>query len=103
MCCLKPIDLEGHDGAASPAVAAVASPPFAQVRKRSLHMRGLKQNLTGGEELFVSRVSKMSHRKFERPRHGSLGFAPRKRCQRHRGKGKFRRSVCGGVLFSFSV
>eukprot|EP01048_Picozoa_sp_COSAG05_P017359 COSAG05_NODE_2353_length_3191_cov_8.739974_1_plen_389_part_00 len=30
----------------------------------------------------------MSHRKFERPRHGSLGFLPRKRCQRHRGKVK---------------
>lgn len=30
----------------------------------------------------------MSHRKFERPRHGSLGFLPRKRCKRHRGKVK---------------
>jgi large subunit ribosomal protein L3e len=29
----------------------------------------------------------MSHRKFEHPRHGSLGFLPRKRCKRHRGKG----------------
>jgi hypothetical protein len=29
----------------------------------------------------------MSHRKFEHPRHGSLGFLPRKRCSRHRGKG----------------
>jgi large subunit ribosomal protein L3e len=28
----------------------------------------------------------MSHRKFERPRHGSLGFLPRKRCRRFRGK-----------------
>jgi len=28
----------------------------------------------------------MSHRKFERPRHGSLGFLPRKRARRHRGK-----------------
>lgn len=28
----------------------------------------------------------MSHRKFERPRHGSLGFLPRKRCKRLRGK-----------------
>jgi len=27
----------------------------------------------------------MSHRKFERPRHGSLGFLPRKRCRSHRG------------------
>ena len=33
-------------------------------------------------------VAAMSHRKFERPRHGSLGFLPRKRCQRHRGKVK---------------
>jgi large subunit ribosomal protein L3e len=30
----------------------------------------------------------MSHRKFERPRHGSLGFLPRKRAARHRGKVK---------------
>lgn len=28
----------------------------------------------------------MAHRKFERPRHGSLGFLPRKRTQKHRGK-----------------
>ncbi len=27
----------------------------------------------------------MSHRKFEAPRHGSLGFLPRKRCEQHRG------------------
>jgi len=30
----------------------------------------------------------MSHRKFEAPRHGSLGFLPRKRCAHHRGKCK---------------
>jgi len=30
----------------------------------------------------------MSHRKFEAPRHGSLGFLPRKRCRRHQGKVK---------------
>jgi len=30
----------------------------------------------------------MSHRKFEAPRHGSLGFLPRKRTRRHRGKVK---------------
>jgi len=30
----------------------------------------------------------MSHRKFEHPRHGSLGFLPRKRCTRHQGKVK---------------
>jgi large subunit ribosomal protein L3e len=28
----------------------------------------------------------MSHRKFEQPRHGSLGFLPRKRCKRNRGR-----------------
>lgn len=28
----------------------------------------------------------MSHRKFEAPRHGSLGFLPRKRCRHHRGR-----------------
>lgn len=33
------------------------------------------------------RRSNMSHRKFEHPRHGSLGFLPRKRASRHRGKG----------------
>ncbi|CCJ28827.1 unnamed protein product [Pneumocystis jirovecii] len=30
----------------------------------------------------------MSHRKYEAPRHGSLGFLPRKRASRHRGKVK---------------
>jgi len=30
----------------------------------------------------------MAHRKFEAPRHGSLGFLPRKRAARHRGKVK---------------
>lgn len=29
-----------------------------------------------------------SHRKFEAPRHGSLGFLPKKRSRRHRGKAK---------------
>lgn len=28
----------------------------------------------------------MSHRKFEHPRHGSLGFGPRKRCTHHQGR-----------------
>merc|ERR1711966_90300 len=31
-------------------------------------------------------VQLMSHRKFERPRHGSLGFLPRKRCTKSKGK-----------------
>jgi large subunit ribosomal protein L3e len=30
----------------------------------------------------------MSHRKFEHPRHGSLGFLPKKRCRRGKGKVK---------------
>lgn len=30
----------------------------------------------------------MSHRKFEAPRHGSLGFLPRKRCAHHRGRAR---------------
>ena len=30
----------------------------------------------------------MSHRKYERPRHGSLGFSPRKRAARSKGKVK---------------
>jgi len=30
----------------------------------------------------------MSHRKFERPRHGNLGFLPRKRARSHRGRCK---------------
>jgi large subunit ribosomal protein L3e len=30
----------------------------------------------------------MSHRKYEHPRHGSLGFLPRKRCRKHQGKVK---------------
>jgi len=30
----------------------------------------------------------MSHRKFSAPRHGSMGFAPKKRSKRHRGKVK---------------
>merc|ERR1712224_927476 len=31
-------------------------------------------------------VQLMSHRKFERPRHGSLGFLPKKRCTKTKGK-----------------
>merc|ERR1711956_146299 len=30
--------------------------------------------------------SKMSHRKFEKPRSGNLGFLPRKRTRHHRGR-----------------
>ena len=35
-----------------------------------------------------------SHRKYEAPRHGSLGFLPRKRAARHRGKVKAFPKVC---------
>merc|ERR1711931_215495 len=41
---------------------------------------GLLQRRTGAARF------KMSHRKFEAPRHGSLGFLPRKRCKRQHGK-----------------
>merc|ERR1712020_145101 len=34
------------------------------------------------------RDSEMSHRKFSAPRHGSMGFYPKKRSKRHRGKVK---------------
>merc|ERR1711966_93183 len=34
----------------------------------------------------IARPINMSHRKFEAPRHGSLGFLPRKRAKRSRGK-----------------
>ncbi|KAE8551373.1 hypothetical protein EYB25_005258 [Talaromyces marneffei] len=36
----------------------------------------------------VPPVVKMSHRKYEAPRHGSLAYLPRKRAARHRGKVK---------------
>merc|ERR1712072_659661 len=34
----------------------------------------------------IGRSSAMSHRKFEAPRHGSLGFLPKKRCTKAKGK-----------------
>merc|ERR1712168_1481801 len=37
---------------------------------------------------YKERPTGMSHRKFSAPRHGSLGFLPRKRSRRHRGKVK---------------
>ncbi|GLI64272.1 hypothetical protein VaNZ11_007488, partial [Volvox africanus] len=37
---------------------------------------------------FPGCLGAMSHRKFEHPRSGSLGFSPRKRCRRGRGKVK---------------
>lgn len=36
----------------------------------------------------MSVIFLQSHRKFSAPRHGSLGFLPRKRSSRHRGKVK---------------
>ena len=33
-----------------------------------------------------SPLATQSHRKYERPRHGSIGFLPRKRCAHHKGK-----------------
>ncbi|KAL3568532.1 hypothetical protein D5086_031183 [Populus alba] len=36
----------------------------------------------------------MAHRKFEHPRHGSLGFLPRKRASRHRGKELHKKETC---------
>lgn len=44
----------------------------------------------------------MSHRKFEHPRHGSLGFLPRKRAARHRGKGTQSNSSYSFFFFFFS-
>jgi len=40
------------------------------------------------KETTNSNLNRMSHRKFEAPRKGSLGFLPRKRAARHRGKVK---------------
>merc|ERR1712168_1597533 len=37
---------------------------------------------------YKERPTGMSHRKFSAPRHGSLGFLPKKRSRRHRGKCK---------------
>merc|ERR1711953_537551 len=39
----------------------------------------------GKTNLYLSKT-KMSHRKFEKPRSGHLGFLPRKRTRKHRGK-----------------
>jgi hypothetical protein len=41
----------------------------------------------------------MSHQKFEHPRHGSLGFLPRKRCSWHRGKGTLARHLPNSSRF----
>merc|ERR1712137_337455 len=46
------------------------------------------RGFTPGCRRHHSQQGVMSHRKFERPRHGSLGFLPKKRASRHRGKVK---------------
>uniref|UniRef100_A0AAF5D8V8 60S ribosomal protein L3 n=1 Tax=Strongyloides stercoralis TaxID=6248 RepID=A0AAF5D8V8_STRER len=38
--------------------------------------------------LYIKTLVTMSHRKFSAPRHGSMGFTPKKRSRRHRGKCK---------------
>lgn len=45
----------------------------------------------------------MSHRKFEHPRHGSLGFLPRKRAARHRGKGTCQLDVLIAIFQHYPV
>jgi len=40
----------------------------------------------GNKLYFVTKYCIMSHRKFEKPRSGHLGFLPRKRTRKHRGK-----------------
>merc|ERR1712026_394619 len=41
-----------------------------------------------GLSTFYTSAFIMSHRKFSAPRHGSMGFYPKKRAARHRGKVK---------------
>ena len=45
-------------------------------------------NLSHLQILYAVVFCVQSHRKFSAPRHGSLGFLPRKRSKRHRGKVK---------------
>jgi len=39
-----------------------------------------------GKVIIYNKIDIMSHRKFEAPRHGNLGFRPRRRTRNHRGK-----------------
>merc|ERR1712002_1037487 len=48
---------------------------------------GLSRFLSSFFFFFISTLT-MSHRKFSAPRHGSMGFYPKKRSKRHRGKVK---------------
>jgi hypothetical protein len=54
------------------------------------HQIYLQQHLLGNEVFMLANsfANIDSHRKFEAPRHGSLGFLPRKRAARHRGRVK---------------
>ncbi|KAG4163498.1 hypothetical protein ERO13_D01G175001v2 [Gossypium hirsutum] len=64
------------------------------LQRLSLEKGASRQNPKGVLERYTKRarelacLQKISHRKFEHPRHGSLGFLPRKRASRHRGKVK---------------
>ena len=51
-----------------------------------MHAGDDRQSLTGSISIFLFFFQ--SHRKFSAPRHGSLGFLPKKRSRRHRGKVK---------------
>lgn len=51
------------------------------------HFLEMILRLNATSDVLNLEYSRMSHRKFEHPRHGSLGFLPRKRASRHRGKG----------------
>ena len=46
----------------------------------------ISEFLNKKNNLFVFFLNKMSHRKFEAPRHGHLGFIPRRRVRKHRGR-----------------
>jgi large subunit ribosomal protein L3e len=53
---------------------------------KSINFTKLIPNVTSAFLLFTT--FNMSHRKFEAPRHGHVGFLPKKRAARHRGKVK---------------
>lgn len=73
--------MDSHGGERASAAAGLSRGPAA--RQDSVQGRRLRTNRTRTQFL-----PQMSHRKFERPRHGSLGFLPRKRASRFRGKVK---------------
>ena len=61
---------------------------LATLSRQSQIKRGAALVCADINHCFLVAPQTMSHRKFERPRHGSLGFLPRKRARRHRGKVK---------------